>query len=254
MEERRTDFGLSFPKLKEEVNGISQDLKQWQEFIASQTLSNLARGPQRRTTFKEEESSGDEHGRSAATTAVTKAGDEVVEIAEALEALNCDKKRITEEDASVSQSEVEADNSQPKPKKRRRRRHEITRNFKCGVNGCTKSYGSEGALKTHIRLKHSEAAIQRKKEALLSSQQWPVSHTAGGVILPKPTHLYAGETAGAMPTIFQQHSVVKPPVISTKEGEMVESLKLPPLPTNVEQRYAGFQELPSFRHFFNSVQ
>jgi len=45
-----------------------------------------------------------------------------------------------------------------KPKKRRRKRDEIERSFKCPVAGCTKSYGSEGALKTHVKLKHSPDA------------------------------------------------------------------------------------------------
>jgi len=43
-----------------------------------------------------------------------------------------------------------------KPKKRRRKRDEIDRSFKCPIAGCTKSYGSEGALKTHIKLKHND--------------------------------------------------------------------------------------------------
>jgi len=41
-----------------------------------------------------------------------------------------------------------------KPKKKRRKRDEIDRGFKCPIPLCIKSYGSEGALKTHIKLKH----------------------------------------------------------------------------------------------------
>jgi len=41
-----------------------------------------------------------------------------------------------------------------KPKKRRRRREEIERKFLCPIKLCDKSYGSEGALKTHIKIKH----------------------------------------------------------------------------------------------------
>jgi len=41
-----------------------------------------------------------------------------------------------------------------KPKKRRRRREEIERKFLCPIKSCDKSYGSEGALKTHIKIKH----------------------------------------------------------------------------------------------------
>jgi len=41
-------------------------------------------------------------------------------------------------------------------KKKRRKRDEIDRQFKCNINGCSKSYGSEGALKTHQKIKHTE--------------------------------------------------------------------------------------------------
>jgi len=44
-----------------------------------------------------------------------------------------------------------------KTKKRHRRTaQEIERKFRCDVHNCGKAYGSEGALKMHIRLKHSE--------------------------------------------------------------------------------------------------
>jgi hypothetical protein len=46
-----------------------------------------------------------------------------------------------------------------KPKKRRRRRDEIERKYACPIHGCTKTYGTEGALKTHIKLKHPEDPI-----------------------------------------------------------------------------------------------
>jgi len=41
-----------------------------------------------------------------------------------------------------------------KQKKRRRKRDEIERAFRCPIVLCDKSYGSEGALKTHLKLKH----------------------------------------------------------------------------------------------------
>ncbi len=53
---------------------------------------------------------------------------------------------------------IKDDQSLPTPskqKKKRRKRDEIERNFKCPIFGCTKSYGSEGALKTHVKLKHT---------------------------------------------------------------------------------------------------
>mmetsp|Transcript_23827 Transcript_23827/g.33385 ORF Transcript_23827/g.33385 Transcript_23827/m.33385 type:complete len:247 (+) Transcript_23827:258-998(+) len=43
-----------------------------------------------------------------------------------------------------------------KPKKKRRKAEQIDRKFPCDYPGCPKSYGSEGALKTHKRLKHPD--------------------------------------------------------------------------------------------------
>lgn len=41
-----------------------------------------------------------------------------------------------------------------KPKKKRRKSNEIERLYPCPFHQCSKSYGSEAALKTHIRIKH----------------------------------------------------------------------------------------------------
>ncbi len=43
-----------------------------------------------------------------------------------------------------------------KPKKKRRNAEQIDRKFPCDYPDCAKSYGSEGALKTHKRLKHPD--------------------------------------------------------------------------------------------------
>jgi len=46
------------------------------------------------------------------------------------------------------------------PKKRHRRTNdELTKDFKCTVEGCSKAYASAGALKTHQSLKHSGASM-----------------------------------------------------------------------------------------------
>ena len=52
-----------------------------------------------------------------------------------------------------------ATDEKSKQKKKRRKRDEIERNFKCPVQCCAKSYGSEGALKTHIKLKHAVPSV-----------------------------------------------------------------------------------------------
>lgn len=61
-------------------------------------------------------------------------------------------------------------------KRRRRTASEISRNFKCDIPTCSKAYGSEGALKMHIRLKHpglrlpiSKPQFPRPNPLLLSS-------------------------------------------------------------------------------------
>jgi hypothetical protein len=46
-------------------------------------------------------------------------------------------------------------------KKKRRRRDEIERKFTCMVGDCSKSYGSEGALKTHVKLKHPDVYVEQ---------------------------------------------------------------------------------------------
>ena len=40
------------------------------------------------------------------------------------------------------------------PKRERKRASEIVRHFKCPLSDCPKSYGSEGSLNQHIKLKH----------------------------------------------------------------------------------------------------
>ena len=55
---------------------------------------------------------------------------------------------------------------EPSEKKKRSRRgaEEIERKYKCHVHNCEKSYGSEGSLNQHIRLKHP-----KKKEEFIDS-------------------------------------------------------------------------------------
>lgn len=47
-------------------------------------------------------------------------------------------------------------------KKRRKRRNasEIERLYRCRAEGCGKSYGSEGTLSQHLKLKHHELFVQ----------------------------------------------------------------------------------------------
>ena len=43
-----------------------------------------------------------------------------------------------------------------KKKRIRRPANEIARHYKCPIEDCPKSYGMEGSLNQHIKLKHSE--------------------------------------------------------------------------------------------------
>lgn len=49
-----------------------------------------------------------------------------------------------------------SENTIEKSKRHRRTANEISRHYKCSVETCQKSYGSEGSLNQHIRLKHPE--------------------------------------------------------------------------------------------------
>lgn len=61
---------------------------------------------------------------------------------------------------SKRKSAPEVGDIDDKGKKRHRRTaQEIERKFRCEVTSCGKAYGSEGALKMHVRLKHSDDAI-----------------------------------------------------------------------------------------------
>ena len=48
------------------------------------------------------------------------------------------------------------DSSYENRKRQRRTADKIQRHYKCQVANCNKSYGSEGSLNQHIRLKHPE--------------------------------------------------------------------------------------------------
>jgi len=58
-----------------------------------------------------------------------------------------------------------------KPKKKRRRRDEIDRKYFCVLGGCARGYGSEGALKTHQRLKHPVEYQQQLQQQQQQQQQ-----------------------------------------------------------------------------------
>lgn len=54
-------------------------------------------------------------------------------------------------------------------KRFRRKASMISRDWTCYIDGCTRSYGSEGALKNHFRLKHADVTYNRKLLSLPAS-------------------------------------------------------------------------------------
>eukprot|EP01017_Pseudomicrothorax_dubius_P031751 TRINITY_DN4084_c0_g1_i3.p1 TRINITY_DN4084_c0_g1~~TRINITY_DN4084_c0_g1_i3.p1 ORF type:complete len:178 (-),score=19.01 TRINITY_DN4084_c0_g1_i3:130-663(-) len=67
-------------------------------------------------------------------------------------------------DSSPSKSEQRAEKS----KRQRRSANEIERKFRCPVETCGKSYGSEGSLHQHLKLKHPDhqsASVPPDKKA-----------------------------------------------------------------------------------------
>lgn len=48
-------------------------------------------------------------------------------------------------------------------KRMRRTAEEIDRHFKCNIDTCMKTYGSEGSLNQHIKLKHPDQYVISKE-------------------------------------------------------------------------------------------
>ena len=60
----------------------------------------------------------------------------------------------SQEEADKIAAAVAACLAGPAKKRKRRTAAEIERKYKCEMPNCTKSYGSEGALTMHVKLKH----------------------------------------------------------------------------------------------------
>jgi type II secretory pathway pseudopilin PulG len=79
-----------------------------------------------------------------------------------------------------------------KQKKRRRRRDEIDRKYQCPIPSCNKTYGSEGAVKTHLRLKHSHVSLQfeispKQSSTFKKSHISPPSSPSSPLQTPQPS-------------------------------------------------------------------
>ena len=58
-----------------------------------------------------------------------------------------------------------------KRKRHRRTASEIERHYRCPVPNCLKSYGSEGSLSQHIKLKHKDYPLEGTKHQITSTIQ-----------------------------------------------------------------------------------
>jgi len=90
-------------------------------------------------------------------------------------------------------------------KRHRRTAQEIERKYRCEAPSCGKAYGSEGALKMHIRLKHSEEAIipspkqEEYQENEVSSPASLSYSTASSSFSTTPSPLFTTELVETTP-------------------------------------------------------
>jgi len=167
--------------------------------------------------------------------------DDMLDIAQALEDLSCDKKRSTVN----TNTPMEPIGS--KPKKRRRRRHEIARNFRCTMNNCTKSYGSEGALKTHIKNKHIDGHDHKKRERESKTAPWANAVTAGlsPVLLPQ------------LPSVFKSLAGENFPITTRMPPSFLSQDTIPRILSSTQQNSIDIQpnkdQLPSFNSLITSL-
>jgi hypothetical protein len=76
---------------------------------------------------------------------------------------------LTQDEEYASHS----DRNNEKGKRLRRNADEIERYYKCTVKACAKSYGSEGSLNQHYKLKHPEIYVSLPNVQSTTTQQIP---------------------------------------------------------------------------------
>lgn len=95
------------------------------------------------------------------------------------EELKEDKSLTPSQMKSNSPIEVKEESMFKKCRRTRRMASEIERHYQCPVNHCRRSYGSEGSLNQHMKLKHPGFSYIQFKEI---NQSPPQSGTAGNHI------------------------------------------------------------------------
>lgn len=113
-------------------------------------------------------------------------------------------------------------------RKMRRKADEIERQFECYVRGCSKSYGSEGALRNHYKQKHGNdycreyvKNVNTKQKTKKSIQK--MANTGGYVDYGTEPH---------MRTIRQQGNTHTSMLWQQQEGGQIGHLSAPVLPTS----------------------
>eukprot|EP01130_Rhizamoeba_saxonica_P006527 TRINITY_DN2595_c0_g1_i2.p1 TRINITY_DN2595_c0_g1~~TRINITY_DN2595_c0_g1_i2.p1 ORF type:complete len:208 (-),score=11.87 TRINITY_DN2595_c0_g1_i2:78-701(-) len=82
--------------------------------------------------------------------------------------------------------QTESQNHRPKKKRKRRKAAEIERKFKCQVPSCRKAYGTEGALKFHMKQKHAD---YKYVPSYLHAYQKPSKPVQQRKPEPQPQHI-----------------------------------------------------------------
>jgi hypothetical protein len=146
------------------------------------------------------------------------------------------RKREREEDRSPSASPDENEEEEKLKKRHRRTASEIERNHICKATTCGKAYGSEGALKMHMRLKHPEL--------ILSSSSGSLSSPTGSSPTSSPTVI-------TTPNVLEWSQVLasKSPEPSFKN--MATPLLHQPTPTVVSSPKSGL--IPLWSPFADST-
>ena len=74
---------------------------------------------------------------------------------------------IKTDETPKESSSISKNDYTPNGKKRHRRTaDEIQRHYRCSVPDCNKSYGSEGSLNQHMKIKHSVQTICNEKKSV----------------------------------------------------------------------------------------
>eukprot|EP00826_Nyctotherus_ovalis_P002022 TRINITY_DN10384_c0_g3_i1.p1 TRINITY_DN10384_c0_g3~~TRINITY_DN10384_c0_g3_i1.p1 ORF type:complete len:143 (-),score=36.42 TRINITY_DN10384_c0_g3_i1:117-545(-) len=141
-------------------------------------------------------------------------------------------KKVGDPEAMNSQGEIEQKEWVPpasfydKKKRHRRTAMEIERRYKCKIKGCGKSYGSEGSLSQHMKLKHNKHSNDNQvasPPAPETAEQVKALGNPGleGEAPPMPNDLQSLNVPAAEsePNLMQPENPPSPPPIESLKQE-----------------------------------